>query len=224
MYRFYKLVFDKDGCPMKQIGNKKVFHPILSAYLIKDFVEKYERNGSQSDLKSAIKIFDLSIKNVSTIGDAYVFFYHPEDELTIFDKKFYSALTQARWIFSLCKLAKISNQNLDIYIKKFFNSLLIESDKGGVLKKFKSGYLVEEYPHEIPLFTLNGWLTTLDLTIKSRKYLDNLDVDYNSFLEKNFTLIEELLPLYDVESFSNSRYSLSGFWRLRFIFRKKINY
>ena len=224
IYRFYKLVFDKDGCPMKQMGRKQIFHPMLPAYLITDFLSEYEKKGSQEDLASATKIFELAMKRVSEIDDAYVFYYYPEDKLTLFPHKFYSALTQAWWIKSLCTLAKHSTLNLDTAIKKFYNSLLIEVDDGGVLTKTKKGFIVEEYPHQIPLFTLNGWLTVLRCITQSTDYLKKLEIDYDYFLQKNFSLLENLLPLFDAKFCLNSRYQLSGFNRLKFVFEKEINY
>ncbi len=224
MYDYYSLDFDKEGCPMKRVGKNLVFHPILPPYLIVDFVLEYQKTKQKYFLDCADKICTLALKKTETFNQALVFWYYPEDKLSLIPKKFYSALTQSWYIKAMCLLSKYIAGKYDNAIKRIFNSLLIPVNKGGVLLEDKDGWIVEEYPFDPPLYTLNGWLTVLRCITHSVSKLDQIKVEYKKFLDNNFAKLCQSLSLYDVPHYLNSRYQLTGFTRLKILFDYGVNF
>lgn len=221
VYNFYCLAFDEHGCPMKKVGEKLIFQPIYPPYLICDYLNSYISTKDKKYLNYAEEIMDKALDRAEDFNDALVFYYHPEDKLTIFSEKFYSALTQAWYIKALCKISKFIPNKYDQTIKQVFNSLLIPLDKGGVLLKEEDGWSIEEYPHNPPLYTLNGWMSALKMVIQSANQLEKLNIDYQKFLNLNFLKLKKLLPLYDAKFCFNSRYQLTGFTRLKLVIAPK---
>jgi hypothetical protein len=109
------------------------------------------------------------------------------------------------------------------YTQKFFNSLKIPLNKKGVLLKKDFGWIVEEYPLDPPLYTLNGWLTVLRILIDSEKYMKRIE-GIEKFIQNNLNAVKHLLPKYDAEFCLNTRYQLTGFSRFRLIFPANIIY
>lgn len=110
------------------------------------------------------------------------------------------------------------------YLKRTFQSLLLPIEDGGVLLKKDFGWIVEEYPDDPPLFTLNGWLTAIRMVLSASVALRSAGVDCNEFVERNLDAVVELLPMYDAGFCSNSRYQLTGFTRLKFVFDCPVSY
>jgi hypothetical protein len=201
IYKYYKLGWLPDGYPGRHTDHGLVAHPIYGTYVIADYLRQYRKTQEKRYLDAAVSVADAGLKRMESIGDALVFYYHPEDRLSLIPNKFYSALTQARWLEALSNLYETTH---DISYKKAAHrvmlSLLIPTTEGGVLQKVARGASIEEYPHQIPLYTLNGWLTALEILI-----------DYaNALVKENLTALENLLPLYDLPGISNSRYQLTG--------------
>jgi hypothetical protein len=97
--------------------------------------------------------------------------------------------------------------------KKILESLFIKQSDGGVLKQFHSGVSIEENPNEIPLYTLNGWLTAI---INVKRYTDLVNSERaEELFSKNVDSVERIIDLYDVEELANSRYHLSGLCSLK---------
>jgi hypothetical protein len=225
MYDYYRLSFDKDGCPMKELPNKElIFHPILPPYLIVDYVLMYEKTRDESWIRYATQIANLSLRKGEVFNNSLVFYYHPESGLSSVPKKFYSALTQAWYVKAICALNKYRANSFIHELKLIFESLLIPLSNDGVLVKKKYGWTVEEYPYSPPFYTLNGWLTVIRWIIQSSHILDNYSINYELFVEKNLDAIEHLLPLYDAKFCLNSRYQLTGFTRIKFVLEKAVNY
>ncbi len=225
IYSFYRLAFDENGCPMKDMGDGKlVFHPILPPYLIVDYILMYQKTKDESWLNLAEYIADIVSTKSDQLQGAKVFLYRPESGLSAVPKTFYSALTQAWYIKALCLLSKYRPQKYKESIEEIFNSLLLPIGDGGVLIKRDFGWIVEEYPYEPPFYTLNGWLTVLRWIVQSRKILDKFNIEYQTFLNRNLDAVERLLPLYDAEFCLNSRYQLTGFSRVKIVFSKAVNY
>jgi hypothetical protein len=100
--------------------------------------------------------------------------------------------------------------------RKILESLFIKQSDGGVLKQFYSGVSIEENPNEIPLYTLNGWLTAI---INVKRYTDVANSEpAKGLFSKNVDSVERIINLYDVEELANSRYHLSGLCSLKLRF------
>jgi hypothetical protein len=218
VYKFYGLTFAADGCPMKRMEHGDVFHPIFPAYLINDYLRWYLTDGDEHHLALAKSIAKLALARAERRGDALVFVYPPESKLTQFSKPFYSALTQAWYIKAFAAL----HPYLDLAepLRAIFRSLLIPIEQDGCLVAKAWGWTVEEYPHAPPLYTLNGWLTVLRWLCQARATLDEVGVDIEHFLDRNYAAVRHLLPLYDAEFCANSRYQLTGFTRLKLVLGK----
>ncbi len=222
VYEYYKLTFDKDGCPMKQMADRKVFHPILPPYLVCDYVLEYERTRTGSFIPYAESVLKSALMRAEKLGDALVFMYRPESGLSQHPYPFYSALTQAWYMKAICDLSKHTGKEYREQLCQVFASFSVPIDESGVLIKKKYGWIVEEYPSSPPLYTLNGWLTVLRMIISCRKVLERFDIPYQELLNRNLDAVEHLLPLYDAEFCLNSRYQLTGFTRLRLVFDKPV--
>ena len=220
VYEYYKLTFDEAGCPMKQTDSGMVFHPILAAYLIFEYVQWYEKGGDTSHLEHARRIARLALARAEVIEDALVFYYRPETRLSSIPTTFYSALTQAWYIHSLAALRPYAETLVDSSIKAIFASLLIPVERGGCFISTSWGWIVEEYPNDPPLFTLNGWTTVIKMVADCRATLREVGVDAERFLGENLRALSKLLPLYDAGYCLNSRYQLTGFTRLKLVFDK----
>lgn len=217
VYEYYDLRFDKNGCPMKAMEDKLVFHPILPPYLIVDYLRLYKSTGDQNFLNKAVSIADIALTHGKAVSTTFQFIYPHESGLTEFPQDFYSALTQAWYIKALCQLNTYANGKYNHVLKRLFSSLLLPAEASGVLLEKEYGWVVEEYPNSPPLYTLNGWLTVLRWVIQSHNALKEIGIDPKFFLDKNFDAVEKLLPLYDAGFCLNSRYQLAGFSRLKFV-------
>lgn len=224
---YYHLCFDDQGCPMKQIGDHHVFHPILAAYLIFDLVRVYEDTSDSQCLLGAKSIALQALKHAADWQDALVFYYKEGSGLSSVPGKFYSALTQSWYVRAFCRLSRHTS-DFSLVIQSLFRSLLVLKAQGGVLIEKPFGWIVEEYPHDPPFYTLNGWLTALRWIIESTDDLKRCGVAPNEFLQRNIGAVATLLPLYNAEFCRNSRYQLTGFSRVQIIADReadlKINY
>jgi hypothetical protein len=142
--------------------------------------------------------------------NALVFWYDPVKKVSSYPHKFYSALTQSRYLDALGKLYLISKkEHLKTNTQKIFNSLLIKQEDGGALNNFSKGVSLEEYPDEVPQYTLNGWLTTLDY-LWSYANRFNSEEAQNLF-DDNVQTLEKIIHIFDMEKIANSRYQLTGY-------------
>jgi hypothetical protein len=213
---YYGLDFDEHGCPVKLVDGKPVFHPILAAYLISDLALAHQGRPSGPCLRYANAVADRALERATNVNGSLVFYYESEDGLSYVPGKFYSALTQAWFVIALCRLNRISGSFGD-QIRSIFNSLTIPIEDGGTLIRRPYGWVVEEYPHDPPLYTLNGWLSVLRWIIRSARDLEKLNIDVHGFLANNISAAAHLLPLFDAEFCKNSRYQLTGFTRIQLI-------
>lgn len=217
VYRFYQLELGEDGTTFRRIDDRLVFHPILAPYLVCDLIEVYKRTRDANTLRAARQVADSALaRGKSFIGDSLVFWYTPQDGLSKVPGTFYSGLTQAWYIRALCKLAAIDSKYAPL-IPRVFRSFTIPVDQGGVLLERSYGWVVEEYPHQPALYTLNGWLTVLRWVAEDRSTLRAMGCPVEDFLARNLDAVENLLPLYDLPSLYNTRYQLTGFVRLQLV-------
>jgi len=228
VYEYYKLTFDEDGCPMRQMPDGMVFHPLLAAYLIVDYMTWFKKTKDKKYIGIASRIAELALSKAEVVEDSLVFWYRPESKLSYVPGVFYSALTQAWYLKALCVLRPYSRKNggrdWNAELKGIFNSLLLGIEKNGVLIKKDIGWIVEEYPHKVPLYTLNGWLTALRIVKDCETQLLEVCTDIKIFLDENLRAVEALLPLYDAKFCCNSRYQLAGFSRLKIVFDRPVTY
>ena len=218
IYEFYKLKYMADGYPGKETSDGVIAHPIYGAYVINDYCREYKKNGDDSYLRMAINTADATINRMEAVGEALVFYYPPG--LSAIPHRFYSGLTQARYLTVFSDLAGVSGDSkYSAAAERVLNSLCIPVEDGGVLKKRPGGSAIEEYPHEPPLYTLNGWTTAMILIKKYAVSHKNGRAD-ELFVE-NLNLLKKLLPLYDLPELANSRYNLAGNVDIRFVFDTK---
>ena len=209
VYDYYKLRFLPDGYPGKQLKDKIVPHPIYGAYVISDYLRQYDSTRDDKYLRAAVKVARASLGRMEKFKDALVFWYNPEMGISSLPARFYSGLTQSRYLVLFGRLSKLTNDPLFLESsREVLESLFIKQSDGGILKQFHSGVSIEEYPNEIPLYTLNGWLTTI---INVKRYTDVANSEpAKGLFSKNVDSVERIIDLYDVEELSNSRYHLSG--------------
>jgi len=209
VYDFYKIRFLKDGYPGKQLKDKIAPHPLYGAFVIGDYLKQYDLTKDEKYLHAAVKVARASVDRMEQFKDALVFWYKPDMGLTQFPAKFYSGLTQSRYLVLLGRLYKVTNDPLFIESsRRILESLFIKQSDGGVSKQFHSGVSIEEYPNEIPLYTLNGWLTAV---INVKRYTDVVNsARAKELFQQHVESIERIIDFYDVEELANSRYHLSG--------------
>jgi hypothetical protein len=132
------------------------------------------------------------------------------------------ALTQAWYVHALAELSKhYPGGEFDAPMAGFYQSLMIPVDQGGCFIDKGWGWIVEEYPHDPPLYTLNGWLTVVMMVAGCKAALERLGLRPREFVKRNLAALERLLPLYDAEFVANSRYQLTGATRVRIIFDRE---
>lgn len=218
IWEFYRLSFDQDGCPMKRMPDGRLeFHPILVPYLVADYVDLYTATKDQRCLSFAARIMDLALSRTDPDRHEIIFTYKQSSGLSSMPMDFFSALTQSWYLRALAMLEDHYPGRYCSAIQRVFDSLLIPVSKGGVLLKKPYGWIVEEYPADPPLYTLNGWLTALRWILTVLPTLRRCGIDCDEFMEKNLQAVDHLLPLYDAKFCWNSRYQLTGFSRLKFV-------
>lgn len=224
VYEFYKLTLTPAGEVMKSMPQGLVFHPILPPYLIVNFITLSKQTKDPLFLDAARQVADQALQRATERGDASVFVYRPEDALSVMPHEFYSALTQSWYVKALAQLTAYVPDHYHDALARLYASLLIPIEDSGVLMKKSFGWVVEEYPSDPPLYTLNGWLTALRWVAQSAKVLDSVGIDYQEFLQHNLDAVEHLLPLYDAQFCWNTRYQLTGLTRVRVILNKVVEY
>lgn len=224
VYRYYNLEFMNDGYPGKKTVNGVVAHPIYGSYLIQDYLIQYENTNNSMYSSAALSIGEATLNNMTLDEeyDALCFYYSEEDRLTYYPGKFISGLTQARYIMPFLDLYHISgDEKFKIASERVVRSLKIPQTKGGVLIQTAFGTVVEEYPHEIPTFVLNGWTTIILEVLRYAKATNNKEA--YEFAIDNINTAEKLLHKYDLPDLLTSRYQLTGFIYIKIISKRVQN-
>jgi len=112
VYDYYKLRFLPDGYPGKQLKDKIVPHPIYGAYVVNDYLAQYDSTKDEKYLQAAVKVARASLGKMEEFKGALIFWYEPDTGLTLFPDRFYSALTQSRYLVLLGQLFKLTNDPL----------------------------------------------------------------------------------------------------------------
>jgi len=207
IYDYYRLAFLSDGFPGRRTENGTIPHPIYGPYIISDYLAQHRRDAKPETIASARTVADAAIARMSNLDGALVFYYPPG--LSSMSGKFYSGLTQARYLEVLHRLHVVTGeQRYAVAAKRVLQSLMIPVSRGGVLLETSHGAVIEEWPHEIGTYTLNGWLTAISIVYSYAK--ETSDSDADELLQKNLDALQALLPLYDCSELATSRYMLAG--------------
>lgn len=209
-YSFYRMVALEDGFPGRRLGPDNVVpHPIYGTYLIRDFLTLENKRRDGIALEDAIRVANAALARMTEEGDALIFYYDENGLLNV-GARFYSGLTQARYLTAFHSLSAASgHDSYALAAKKVLHSLQIPAEAGGVLRRYAGGSVIEEFPHESPNFVLNGWTTAILEVLKYAQAAK--DDEAMDFVESNMVALRALLPLYDVPEIFNTRYRLSGF-------------
>lgn len=114
-------------------------------------------------------------------------------------------------------LAKAADRtDLRETVRRIFRSLTIPSSKGGVMLDRPYGPVLEEYPHEQPLYVLNGWTSAAVGVLEYAKRVKAREA--TEFGRATVEAMLAILDKFDAPELANSRYGLAGHtWlRLRF--------
>lgn len=221
---FYKGVFLADGYPGRRIDDETIVaHPIYGVYVLNDYITQLRQTDDeeqQDALRTGIQmVADSAIARMEDVGDtgALGFYYEPEWGLGArITERHYSGLTQAYYALALERAAQALE--LPAYsdaASRVYDSLLVPSAEGGVLIPDETGPAFAELPSEPESYVLNGWLSVLSTMINYGNTVQ--DPEVIATVESSVDRLLELLPLYDVPEFSNSRYGLSGFITVRVV-------
>lgn len=214
VYDYYSLSFDMEGIPGRLEDGVWREHPMYPTYLMRDFMFTYVKCGERKYLEASKLVLERAITRMVEENGALIYKYDESKVSTLFDGVYYSALTQSNYLRQVINLFKLTE---DIELKqiahKLFRSLTIPTEQGGVLYERNGLVHIEEYPRSPVLWTLNGWITTIQ-NIKA--YIDAFEDRYaQEMLNKNVKSIEHLLELYDCPEQQNSRYQLTGFFYIK---------
>lgn len=220
VYEYYKLAFLPDGYPGRVTERGLIHHPIYGTYVIEDYLRQYRLTSDDVFLTAAKRVAEGALARMEPLFHTKAFYYTPEMGLSSIPGKFYSGLTQARYMATFDRLQKASGD--DRYLSAAHDaleSLMIPVCKGGVLRDFAGGQVIEEWPNEeMPDFTLNGWTTAMDLVADFA--ISTGSPKAHALIESNMAALRALLPLYDVPEFANSRYRLAGRTLVRIVHRR----
>lgn len=224
IYDYYRLEFLPDGYPGKLSNDGLTIHPhpIYGPYVIFDYLKLFKSTKDNIYLRAAETVAEAGVKRMDQLEGAMVFWYQP-NQVSAHNKKYYSGLTQIRWIYACIGLYEVTQNHkyLDI-AKQIYSSFFIPHEKGGVLYESELGLSIEELPDNPPGMVLNGWLSV----IYGLEHLPKSVVDdrHQKLIDGNYDLLERLLPLYDVPSVKNSRYQLRGIAQFKATIEKESDY
>lgn len=219
VWDYYRIEFLPDGYPGKRIDADTLSpHPIYGTYVIADYLGQYTRTKAPELLAAAQRVADASIARMEARDDALIFMYQPGTGISSMPHRFYSGLTQSRYLQVLGRLAARTG---DAAYREagaaVFRSLLIPVEEGGVRRETPGGgTLIEEYTHDVPDYTLNGWTTATLLVDEYARLTD--DAEAAELVRASRAGIADVLPLYDVPELANTRYRLTGEVQLRLDF------
>lgn len=219
VWELYRIEFFDDGYPgRRRTGEMLSAHPIYGAYVITDYLASYRATGDVAFLDAAKRVAAAAIARMEPLEDALVFMYEPNAGLSSLPHRFYSGLTQTRYLGALGRLYRATRD--DQYREAtaaILRSLTVPVDRGGIARTTPTGGLViEEYTHAAPDFTLNGWTTATLLIDEYARHAD--DADAHDLVAGSCHGIRDVLPLYDVPELANSRYRLGGAAQIKLVF------
>jgi len=216
VWDYYDLVgFTPEGYPLSRPPldkSKQVAHPLHGSYLILEYINQYARRKNRDDqsLAKALLVAKAAVAMMEERNGALCFYYEPGSGLTPFSTRFFSALTQARYLDVFVRLhKKLQDPWLLESAEKIFKALLIPVTDGGILLRNKWGVFLEEYPTEVPTYVLNGWITTVSEIFRYGYSVQNKEAI--ELAKESTRTLADLLPLYDMPEMFSTRYKLSGY-------------
>lgn len=216
-FAYFKLEFLPDGFPARRTSDGLIPHPIYGTYVLINYLNQHDIDPQSAVLESAKKVANLAVARMTARQDALVFLYPPG--LASMTGEYYSGLTQGHYLTAFRRLHKKTGDPKHAeFADRIFNSLLIPVSERGVLKQTPYGPVLEEWPHEIASYTLNGWASTLLAVHNYAEYSGS--VRAKKLFNDSLKAMEAMLPFYDVPSVANTRYRLSGQAQIRLSFTK----
>lgn len=210
VWDYYRIEFLPDGYPGRRAEGSLVPHPIYGPYVIADYLAAHRRTGDVAYLEAAWRVARAAVARMTAREDALVFEYDPAHRISTLPNRFYSGLTQARYLDVLGRLHRVRpDPALDEAADAVLRSLAIPAERGGVSRTTPGGgTLLEEYAHDQPDYTLNGWTTA---TILVHAYAEATGSEAaRALVAASRRGIRDVLALYDVPEYANSRYRLTG--------------
>lgn len=211
----YKMEFLEDGMPGRRTENGVVPHPIYPTYVVDNFIREWRLKKDRSFLDGAETVMNAALSRMEDFKGSLVFWYTPEMGLTALPGKFYSGLTQARYLQTLEMLARETGDKkyLDA-AERVLTSLMIPVAEGGVARESHGGMVIEEWPHGMmSIYTLNGWTTAMVLLADYAEKTGSKRA--KEFFDQNVTTLEALIQNFDAEELANTRYNLAGYAYMR---------
>lgn len=215
IWAYYRLQFLADGYPGRRTGEILSPHPIYGTYVVTDYLGSYSRTRDPVYLAAARQVADAALSRMDALEDSLVFMYEPGTGISSMPHRFYSGLTQARYLAAFGKLAAATgDERYREANHAILRSLLVPAERGGVARTTPhGGAVIEEYAHDVPDYTLNGWTTA---TLLVADYAaESQDADAVQLTADSARGIRDVLPLYDVPELANSRYRLGGLATIR---------
>lgn len=205
-------VFGGDGFPHRRHADgAAVPHPILGTYLLKGYLDAYERSGQYDQLQAASVVARGALARMQEFRGSRAFWYQPGWKLSSWvSRPHYSALTQAYYGVELARLARLSDDpRMAEAADEVMRSLLVPVADGGVLVTVQDNPAFEEAPVQPVSLILNGWLSVLASTTRYAE-LSGIG-EWRDLVVASLDAVERILPWYDVGTLALSRYSLLGY-------------
>ena len=218
VYTWLALGFTGDGMPGRRVGGEVVPHPLYPTYVIIDLLRLWVLNRRESRfLEAAELVADAALRRMTDVDGALIYFYEPDSEVGYLEHRYYSALTQARYLKPLHDLATATErQDLRERTERIFRSLELPSSKGGVMLERPYGPVLEEYPHAHPLYVLNGWSSATVAILEYAARTANREA--TDFGRASVEAILSIVDKFDVPDLANTRYGLASYTWLRLVF------
>lgn len=219
VFRFYQFEFAPDATTCKRTADGLTPHPIYPGYVLDAYALQHSHGGGDEYLDAIARVADRAIAQMEPVPgypDTLAAYFSPDDGLTAFPGRFYSGLVQVRYARSLAKAATLLDRaDLMDVANRVFNSLTVPVEVGGVLLQTPFGPCLEEYPHSIPTYVLNGWTTAI---LELFQYAQESGQQAARDLAiENLHAVEQLVPRYDLPHLLNSRYQLTGYAYLKVV-------
>lgn len=218
VYHWLKLGFTDDGMPGRTVDGEVRPHPLYPTYVLLDLMRLWVLNGKQAKYREAAEIVaDAALRRMTHVDDALIYFYEPDGGIGYLEHRYYSALTQARYLKPLLDVARtFGRDDIRENTGRIFRGLEIPSSRGGVMLDRPYGPVLEEYPHAHPLYVLNGWTSA---AVAILEYAERThDQEATEFGRANVAAMLSLIEKFDVPELANSRYGLASYTWLRLSF------
>lgn len=218
VYEWLKLGFTDDGMPGKTLNGSVIPHPLYPTYVLIDLLRLWVLGGRRGKhLQAAQIVADAALSRMTDVDGALIYYYEPASGLSYHEHRYYSALTQARYLKPLADVARAANRpDLLDSATRICRALTIPSNEGGVMLDRPYGPVLEEYPHQQPLYVLNGWTSAAVAILEFAQRTDHKPTA--EFGRASVDAMLAILAKFDVPELANSRYGLASYTWLRLKF------